>query len=123
VKPTRAKATVNSDRALRDFMAVCEANLPEMNLDGLEAARKNLLGDLQEVQEGVPVSATREELEVRYLRALMIRDAAVWADVMDARDTITSRGEVERERAERRHITPVESPNIFEDAVSLGSLT
>ena len=65
----------------------------------------------------------REALEARYLRALFMRDAGIWAERMQTLDGITSRHEVESARSVGRPRTNTlparEPPNIFEDEVSV----
>ena len=51
--------------------------------------------------------ATRDDLEARYLRALMQRDAVIWAARTEARDAIVSNSMVKRtERSARAPTIP-----------------
>lgn len=68
--------------------------------------------------------ATRAELEARYLRALMSRDAEIWRGRMVARDSIVSKSQVRRRNPTYGTNQPArESLSPFEDAYSIGSLT
>ena len=57
--------------------------------------------------------ATRDDLEARYLRALMQRDAVIWAARTEARDAIVSNSMVKR--TDNNQPAPRPSLTIFDD--------
>ncbi len=65
--------------------------------------------------------ATREQLEAELLRRLMLRDARVYAERMEARDTITAHEPVRRQNPQLKK-APRPSLSIFEAPASFGSL-
>ena len=67
--------------------------------------------------------ATRTELEARYLRALMRRDAGIWRERMTARDRIVSWTEVKRVNPTYASEQPAhEDVSPFEEPFSIGRL-
>jgi hypothetical protein len=68
--------------------------------------------------------ASREQLEVEYLRRLFARDADIWRERMSARDSIVSKAQVRRVNPTYRSEQPArESVSPFEDSYSVGRLT
>jgi hypothetical protein len=62
--------------------------------------------------------AIRAELEARYLIALMRRDARIFADRAEARDTIIAREPVHRQNPQLEK-APTPSLSIFEDSFAV----